>query len=54
MATQQQLPAELERRIRALESAGGEGEDFDGSSWFWLIVLGIVLPVLALILGWVS
>lgn len=53
MATQQQLPAELERRIRALET-GGEGEDFDGSSWFWLIVLGIVLPVLALIVGWVS
>jgi hypothetical protein len=49
----QQLPAELERRIRALESAGGEGEDFDSSSWFWLIVLGIVLPVAALIWGWV-
>lgn len=53
MATQQ-IPAELEHRIRALESAGGEGEDFDGASWFWLIVLGIVLPVGALVLGWVS
>ena len=53
MATQQ-LPAELERRIRALESAGDEGEDFDGASWFWLIVLGIVLPVAALVLGWAS
>ena len=52
MATQQ-IPAELERRISALES-GGEGEDFDGTSWFWLIVLGIALPVAALVLGWVS
>jgi hypothetical protein len=53
MATQQ-IPAELERRIRALETPAGQGEDFDGSSWFWLIVLGIALPVLALILGWMS
>lgn len=53
MATQQ-MPAELERRISTLESAGGEGEDFDGTSWFWLIVLGIALPIVALILGWVS
>ncbi|HNB27573.1 MAG TPA: hypothetical protein PLR41_11475 [Alphaproteobacteria bacterium] len=53
MATQQ-MPAELERRIRALESPGGEGEDFDGSSWFWLIVLGVALPIAALIVGWVS
>jgi hypothetical protein len=50
----QQIPAELENRIRALESAGGQGEDFDGASWFWLIVLGIVLPVAALVLGWAS
>jgi hypothetical protein len=53
MATQQ-IPAELERRIRALETPAGQGEDFDASSWFWLIVLGVVLPVLALILGWMS
>ena len=53
MATQQ-IPAELERRIRALESPGGEGEDFDGTSWLWLVVLGVVLPVIALVWGWAS
>jgi hypothetical protein len=48
----QQIPAELERRIRALEAPGGEGEDFDAVSWFWLLLLGLVLPVLGLIVGW--
>ncbi|WP_303979331.1 hypothetical protein [Dongia mobilis] len=51
MATQD-IPAELERRIRALESPSGQGEDFDGSSWFWLLFLGVALPILALIIGW--
>jgi hypothetical protein len=49
-----QIPAELEKRIRTLESPGGQGDDFDGASWFWLILLGLVLPVVALVLGWVS
>jgi hypothetical protein len=48
----QNIPAELERRIKALESPSGQGEDFDGSSWFWLLFLGVALPVLALIIGW--
>ena len=48
----QQIPAELERRIKALESVENQGEDFDGSSWMWLIVLGLVLPVIALVWGW--
>jgi hypothetical protein len=47
-----EIPAELERRIRALESVEGQGEDFDASSWLWLIVLGVILPVIALIWGW--
>jgi hypothetical protein len=49
-----ELHPELERRIRALESPGGQGEDFDGVSWFWLLFLGVALPVVALILGWAS
>lgn len=48
----QEIPAELERRIRALESVEGQGEDFDASSWMWLFILGIALPVVALIWGW--
>jgi hypothetical protein len=49
-----EIPAELERRIRALESAEGQGEDFDANSWLWLFILGILLPVIALIWGWVA
>ena len=48
------IPAELERRIRALEAPGEQGEDFDASSWFWLVVLGFVLPIVVLIVGWVA
>lgn len=39
-----EIPAELERRIRALETAEGQGEDFDASSWLWLFVLGVCCP----------
>jgi hypothetical protein len=53
MATES-IPAELERRIRLLEDPSKQGEDFDGTSWFWLIALGIVLPVIGLVIGWLS
>ncbi len=48
------IPAELERRIKLLENPANQGEDFDGASWFWLITLGLVRPIVALIIGWVS
>lgn len=49
----ERLPAELEKRIAALESAREVGEDFDARSWFWLIVLGVLAPVLLLLIaGW--
>jgi hypothetical protein len=28
------------------------GEDFDGPSWFWMILLGAVIPALMLCIGW--
>jgi hypothetical protein len=48
------IPAELERRLRLLENPANQGEDFDGSSWFWLLALGLALPVAILIIGWLS
>jgi len=48
------IPAELERRISLLENPANQGEDFDGSSWFWLLALGLALPIIILIVGWVS
>jgi hypothetical protein len=46
-----QLPAELERRIEALERESG-AQDIDRRGWLWLVLLGIVIPALLIILGW--
>ncbi len=46
------LPAELERRIAALESGAAAGEDFDARSWFWMLLFGVALPVALLLWGW--
>ena len=45
------LPPELEARVAALESTG-PGADFDGSSWFWMALIGVVIPILLLVIGW--
>ena len=45
------LPPELARRIEALEQEP-VGPDFDPASWMWLALLGLVLPVCLLIIGW--
>jgi hypothetical protein len=46
------LPVELERRIAALESGAETGAEFDIASWYWLILLGILLPLGLLLWGW--
>jgi hypothetical protein len=51
LVEQARLPPELEARIVALESAAPRS-DFDGSSWFWMILLGIAVPAILLIVGW--
>ena len=45
------LPPQLEARIAAIEIAG-RTSDFDTSSWFWMIVLGVVIPLMMLAVGW--
>jgi hypothetical protein len=45
------LPAELRRRIEALEREP-LAADFDPVSWMWLTLLGLVLPLGLLVLGW--
>jgi hypothetical protein len=44
-------PPELAARIAALESTGAR-TDFDALSWFWMILFGILVPLVLLILGW--
>lgn len=48
----ERLNPELERRLKALENPAEQGEDYDATSWLWLIALGLVLPVIVLIWGW--
>jgi len=45
------LPPELEARIAAFESTAPTS-DFDGASWFWMILLGIAIPLALLAVGW--
>jgi len=45
------LPPELEARIVEFERAAPR-PDFDAASWFWMIFLGIALPLVLLIVGW--
>jgi hypothetical protein len=48
------LPAELEHRISGLESGRECGDDFDLVSLCWLLVLGILIPVGLLLIGWLA
>jgi len=45
------LPPDLEARLAAFESAATPG-DFDAASWFWMILLGVAIPLGLLVLGW--
>ena len=46
-----ELPPELEARIAAFENVPPR-PDFDTASWIWMILLGVVLPLLMLTVGW--
>jgi len=48
------LPADLERRISGLESGRECGGDFDLVSLCWLLVLGVLVPVGLLLIGWLA
>jgi hypothetical protein len=45
------LPPELEARVAALEAAP-PGGGFESAGWFWMIILGIAIPMLLLAVGW--
>jgi hypothetical protein len=47
-----ELPPELERRVALLEDPAEQGADFDAFSWFWLVFLGVALPVVLILAGW--
>ena len=45
------LPPQLEARIAAIESAAPTS-DFDAASWLWMILLGVIIPLILLAVGW--
>jgi hypothetical protein len=45
------LPPQLEARIAVVESAAPT-TDFDASSWFWMVLLGVAIPLILLAVGW--
>jgi hypothetical protein len=46
------FPPDLEERITALESQAECGDDFDPFSWWWLIILGVLIPIGLILIGW--
>ncbi|MBS0614673.1 MAG: hypothetical protein JSS24_16005 [Proteobacteria bacterium] len=46
------IASDLETRLNALAAGEQQGEDFDARSWFWLVMLGMVIPALLLVIGW--
>lgn len=41
----------LEARLREVE-ASASSVDFDRVAWFWMILLGIALPLALIVYGW--
>jgi hypothetical protein len=48
-----ELPAELERRVAAIEHDDHAGE-LNARSWFWLLLFGVLTPAVLLLLGWLA
>jgi hypothetical protein len=48
---QERLHPELERRIKLLEDPANQGADYDAVAWAALIGLGVILPIIAILIG---
>lgn len=42
----------LEHRLALLADPQTQGADFDRTSWFWLLLFGLIGPIVLIILGW--
>ena len=47
------LPDALDARLREVEAAS-PSTDFDAVSWFWMILLGLLLPLGLITYGWLA
>jgi hypothetical protein len=48
------LHPDLERRVAELEIEANQGSGFTAADWLWLLILGVVGPVVILFWGWAS
>ena len=46
------LDPELERRLKLVENPAYEGEPLTKSDYVWLLVVGIVIPLVLMLWGW--
>lgn len=44
-------PRSLAERVELAESYS-EQNGFDRASWLWMVILGVIVPVVLLVLGW--
>ncbi len=51
LALNEQFDAELERRVVLLEQPENQGRDYDAVAWLILLLLGVVVPIIALYWG---
>jgi hypothetical protein len=45
------LAPELEARIAAFENAA-PAAGFGAAGWFWMVLLGVLIPLAMLVVGW--
>ena len=46
------LPAELEERIRHYENPANDPGGFRSADWMVILASGVLLPIVALLIGW--
>jgi hypothetical protein len=51
MADEAAIAPELERRLALLEDPAHQGGDFTASTWFWLGLVGVLLPAALMLWG---
>ena len=51
LALNEQFDVELERRVALLEQPENQGRDYDAVAWLILLLLGVVVPIIALYWG---
>jgi hypothetical protein len=47
-------PPELKARLYYLKAPENQGQGFQPIDWIWLLLLGVIAPIVLIIWGWLS